>query len=357
MSAQKQQHHLLLLPSLVIAFHFLPPAPLLNAALSGPAYSTPSCSTSANHISTTCSSKKLSISFPFFTSAECHNSESSFIISHCEPSNAFPDWPAFTKDATKGSALNSTVAIMYTPLPTGPLESQNSSPFSGFPFDPRSGYIALAWSSGLLDQPVCSTLADREQISQYIPHSINLQEFAHSAFNFDSSTIILLFSCNPTKINPSSYVQMNGSACTAYEKECKPNKDQSYNCYQYMASNPSKELSLPQLMNTSGCKQAMFFVVIDQSSVLLTWKPGAILLNWKATGTEWLASAFQACAGCLASNGSCGYDSRGEFDCSCGIDCFHQNISRPASPSPRPDALPSSLITIPGDRVCYGKRN
>ncbi|MCO5571909.1 hypothetical protein L7F22_025659 [Adiantum nelumboides] len=142
---------------------------------------------------------------------------------------------------------------------------------------------------------------------------------------------------------------MNGTACTAYDKECKPNKDQSYNCYQYLTSNPSKELNLPQLMNTSGCKQAMFFT-IDPSSVLLTWKPGTIMLNWKATGTDWLASTFQECSRCLASNELCGYDRSGEFECSCGIKCSYQNISRPAS-SPQPDALPSSHNTtaIPDD--------
>ncbi|KAI5077028.1 hypothetical protein GOP47_0009093 [Adiantum capillus-veneris] len=351
MRTQKQGHHplLLLIPSsLTISLSVVLLHPLLlNVAFplstcNGPAVETPTCPASTNH-SSICSSGKVNVSFPFLTSDECHDIQSSFIISNCNLSNEYPNWPSFTDNATKASPGLPTTAVVniYSPLPTG-----NLSYPSGLPFDPRYGYIALTWNTSLLGQNTCGTLASYEEISQDIPQSINLQNFAHSAFNFHSATIILLFKCNATKEKSTSNLQMSSNACMAYEKECSQTKGEGYNCYQYMIPNPaiSKELNLPQVMNASGCKQTMFFVALDTSLVLLTWKPGILLLNWNSTGTNWLASTFQDCVKCSSRNGSCGYNRLGNFACSCATNYSSEN-TKPASPSPHIAALPAGSPT------------
>ncbi|KAI5077026.1 hypothetical protein GOP47_0009091, partial [Adiantum capillus-veneris] len=332
MRKQKQEHHtsLLFIPSsLIISFsvvllHDLP----AHAALAQ------SCFASTNQGSI-CSSGTVDVSFPFLTSDECHDIESSFIITNCDISNAYPNWPGFSKDATKAaSPLHASVVNMYSPLP---LPGNLSYP-SDLPFDTGYGYIALTWNPSLLGRNACGTLASYEQISQDIPQSINLRDFAHSAFNFHNSTIILLFRCNATKANTTSNLQMSSIACMAYGKECNQNKDEGYNCYQYMI--PNKELNLLQVMNASGCKQTMFFVAVDPSLIVLsTWKPGILLLIWNPTGTNWLASTFQDCVKCTSRNGSCGYDRLGNFTCSCATICSSEN--------PQITALPAGSPTSP----------
>ncbi|KAH7421239.1 hypothetical protein KP509_13G047500 [Ceratopteris richardii] len=284
-----------------------------------------------NSTTLNCSKNNFTVPFPFLSSSQCSDT---YIIPPCETLQKYPIWPAFTNGAlTNGNRSMQTFVTKMTATYALTGEEDIGCPKLGL-IDTCHGYLNITWRSDAPSGKLCDALAPVANISDYIPGTINLTQFADSAFDFDSSNVILLFDCDSNLINSSPYkdvLEENSDACSFYSGKC---NQTTRKCYQY---NVSKELALKEVMSVKNCSNAMFFIRLNGSSKEFDWTAASIRLSWVTKGSGPIVSLAHSCSDCVNTSKTCGYE--GET-----LQCFCSNGTLcPFSSSS--DAAPSSLPT------------